>query len=93
MRTLLRNSKTGFYLESPGRWTSRADAALVFEKMGDAIGFARQSELRGMELVFVSDAAGPLLRVPLESVGYSCKRHGISEPAALSGQDAAGPVQ
>jgi hypothetical protein len=87
MRTLLRNSVTGLYLESKGAWTTRPDAAFAFDKMGQAIGFAQQSELQGMELVFVSDAAGPLVRVPLESIGCSGRQTEFAPlPAVLSRQ-------
>ena len=84
MRTLLRNSVTGLYLQSPGAWTGQAEAALAFPKMGEAIGFARQSDLRGMELVFISDSAGPLLRVPLESIGYACKTAAVAPSIGAS---------
>ena len=69
MRTLLRNSLTGLYVESLDTWTNRADGAFAFDKMDQAIWFARQSDISGMELVFVSDAAGPVVRVPLGSLG------------------------
>jgi hypothetical protein len=92
MRTLLRNSATGLYLQSSGVWTSCAEAAFPFDRMGQAIGFAQQSELSGVELVFVSDAAGPLLRVPLDSIGYSRRHPLTSTSATLSSQSAARSV-
>ena len=86
MRTLLRNTVTGLYLESNDAWTNQPDSAFAFDKMGQAIGIARQSALGAMELVFVSDAAGPLLRVPLESVAVSPVQTMAPLPAILSTQ-------
>ena len=71
MRTVLRHIVTGLYLESVDSWTGKTEAALTFDRMGEAIGFARRSDLRDLELVFVSEAAGPLLRLPLETIQYS----------------------
>ena len=71
MRILLRNTSTGLYVESSGNWTNRSETALGFEAMGDAVGFARQSELRNMEVVFCSALPGIEESVPLNSLDVS----------------------
>jgi hypothetical protein len=55
MKTLLRNARTGLYVQSAEDWTGKPDEAMDFKTMGRAIRFAEQSGFRKMELAFVSD--------------------------------------
>jgi hypothetical protein len=73
MRTVLRNIPTRLYVQSSVNWTSKPAEALDFESMGRAIEFARESGLRGMELVLVSESLDSFTAVPLESSSIVCR--------------------
>jgi hypothetical protein len=70
MRTLLRHVPSGLYVESAERWTGNPDEALDFKTMGQAIRFAEQANLRGMELAFVSAHRNRQTEVPLELLSW-----------------------
>jgi len=41
MKVVLRHKATGRYYQSPGKWVRRADNALAFEDVGNALQFCR----------------------------------------------------
>jgi hypothetical protein len=77
MRTVLRNIPTQLYVQSPVNWTSRPGEALDFGSLAGALKFARESGLRGMELVLISDRLDQLTAVPLQSSGFSYRESAI----------------
>jgi hypothetical protein len=79
LRTLLRNIPTRLYVESPGSWTNKADAALDFGGMRQALGFACREDLRRMELVFAADNPDEWWSVPVSSVDFP-PRHLLATP-------------
>ena len=54
MKTFLRNIPTRLYVQPAGGWTDKAEEALDFGGMRQALGFASQEGLSQMELVFPS---------------------------------------
>jgi hypothetical protein len=74
LRTLLRNIPTRLYVESPGTWTHKPEAALDFGGMRRALGFACFQDLRRMELVFASEGADQWLAVPVSSVAFPARK-------------------
>jgi hypothetical protein len=50
MRVLLRNTKTGFYLQSPGEWTERPEEALDLETWRQATNLAFEMGFEDLEL-------------------------------------------
>jgi hypothetical protein len=68
MRTLLRHTPTGLYVQSADMWTGNRDEAFNFKPMGQAIRFAEQAGFSKMELVFVSDHLNCFTAVPLATL-------------------------
>ncbi len=78
MRTLIRNIRTGEYLQSFGTWTSSLELALDFGSMEQGFEVIRRRGLRDMEFV-VSDAPGVVSTVPAAKIGYE---YHLAEPPA-----------
>ena len=51
MRVLLRNAKTGLFYKVPWKWTAKRDVACNFGGTFQALRFAENNRLRGMEVV------------------------------------------
>jgi hypothetical protein len=51
MRVLLRNVKTGLFYKVPWKWTAKRDVACNFGGTFQALRFAENNRLRGVELV------------------------------------------
>jgi hypothetical protein len=52
MRTLLRHTETGLYLQGPGKWTSNPEVACDFRFVDRARQFIRTWELEKVAIVF-----------------------------------------
>lgn len=72
MRTLVRNIRTGEYLQSFETWTTSTELALDFGSMTRAFEVVRRRGLRDMELV-LSDGPGMFSSVPVAKIG--CEYH------------------
>ncbi len=55
MKTLLRHTRTGLYLEAPDRWTQNPQAAYDFHFIDRAVQYAGTWELNEVELAFAFD--------------------------------------
>jgi hypothetical protein len=55
MRVLLRNTKTGLYLQTPGHWTEEIDHALDLQSRREATNFAFQMGFEDVEIFFDSN--------------------------------------
>ncbi len=51
MRIVLRQIKTGLYLQQPGAWTHELKEALTFKHSAEAMNVARQHQLEGLEVL------------------------------------------
>ncbi len=69
MRTLVRNIRTGEYLQSVETWTTSTGLALDFGSMARAFEVVRRRGLRDMEFV-LSDGPGILNSVPVAKIGW-----------------------
>jgi hypothetical protein len=70
MRTLLRNTATGLYVQGPGEWTNSLEQAHNFKFMDLAVKKVETWQLQGVELVFALDHSQQLLAtMPLNGVG------------------------
>lgn len=54
MKTVLRSSQTGLYVQSAEEWTGRPEEARDFKTMRQAIRFASQAGFRKMQLAFIA---------------------------------------
>jgi hypothetical protein len=52
MRTLLRHTETGLYLQGPGKWTASPESAYDFRFIERARQFVRIWELEDVEVAF-----------------------------------------
>jgi hypothetical protein len=52
MRVLLRNTKTGLYLQGPEHWTERISEALDLQTRHDATAYAFQIGFQDVELFY-----------------------------------------
>lgn len=68
MRTLVRNIRTGEYLQSLETWTTAPEQALDFGSMTRAFAVVRQQGLRDMEFV-LNDGPGRISFVPAAKIG------------------------
>ena len=57
MRVLLRSTKTGMYLQSPGEWTKRPEEALDLETRRQATNLAFQMGFEDVELCIENGAS------------------------------------
>ncbi len=80
MRTLIRNIRTGEYLQSFETWSSSPELALDFGSVEQAFEVIRRRGLRDMEFV-VSDALGVVSSVPAAKIGYE---YHLAEPPPAS---------
>jgi hypothetical protein len=69
MRTLLRKTPTGMYLQGPDRWTNDPSQALDFQAIDRALHFTEMLGLTEVELAFAFDDYRQIKRVPLEKAG------------------------
>jgi CheY-like chemotaxis protein len=51
MRALIRHLKTGLFYAGDGRWTAKGENACNFKSGAEALGFAEDNHLRGVEVV------------------------------------------
>ena len=51
MRIVLRDIKSGLYLQQPGEWTEDLNAARTFKHSAEAMDVARQNGLEGLEVL------------------------------------------
>lgn len=51
MRILLRQQRTGLYLQLPGKWTGDRETASTFDTSADAIDWAHQHQIADCEIV------------------------------------------
>jgi len=77
MRTLLRNTTTGFYSEARDKWTSHPEQAFDFTSTERVIRFVRNSQLETNELEVILAFDNPEFNITLPING----RFGISAPA------------
>ncbi len=68
MRTLLRNTKTGFYFEGLENWTSSAESAFDFKLTERAILFVRDAKLEKseLELILAFDNPNYNIKLPID---------------------------
>ncbi len=52
MRVLLRNTKTGLFLQSPGKWTDRVSEALDLQTRREATSYAFQLGFEDIEIFY-----------------------------------------
>ncbi len=71
MRVLLRNTKTGFYFQSPEAWTSDDSNALDFHHSAQAIKQVCDMKLKGVELLLAFDDSQQNIRMPLRESSSS----------------------
>jgi hypothetical protein len=64
-RVLLCDRRTGLFVQSPDRWTRRADSAHDFQQVADAMRFVRDWGLNAVELVVSFEQAEYDVRVPV----------------------------
>jgi hypothetical protein len=68
MRTLLRNTTTGLYLQGDGKWTDNPESALDFRFIDRALSYVNTWKLRQMEVAFAFEDLPEITSVPLERV-------------------------
>ena len=68
MRTLLRNTATGFYFQGPDQWTSDPTMARDFKMIDRALEFVETWSLQDMELAFAFKGAHHVTAVPPEKL-------------------------
>lgn len=66
MKTLLRQTSTGFYFQGPDKWTNDPAKAMNFKMIDRALDFIQRWNLKGMELAFAFDDFKHVTRVPME---------------------------
>ena len=66
MQILLRNLKTAQYFQTPDKWTADQMEARDFETLNQAIAFARQNHLAGVEIVLAFDDPHRDIHFPLQ---------------------------
>lgn len=65
MRTLLRHTETGLYLQGPEKWTASTEIAYDFRFVERARNFVRIWELENVEVAFVFEDPQSISVVPL----------------------------
>ena len=65
-RVLLCDRRTGAYLLSPDAWTAQIESAHDFVRVADALRFAYQWALNGVEVVLAFEQPEYNVRVPVE---------------------------
>ena len=55
MKTLLRHTRTGLYLQGPARWTTDPDSAYDFRFIDRAVHYVETWEMKEVELAFAFD--------------------------------------
>lgn len=65
-RVLLCDRRTGAYLLSPDAWTTQLQCAHDFVRVADALRFAYQWRLNGVEVLLAFEQAEYNVRVPVE---------------------------
>lgn len=68
MKTLLRHTRTGLFLQGPKTWTSNAQVAYDFRFIDRALQFVDLWELSDVELAFAFDTPHEVTTAPLETV-------------------------
>ena len=66
MRTLLRHTETGLYLQGPEKWTASPDGAYDFRFIDRARKYVRIWELQSVEFAFVFDDSEAISTFSLE---------------------------
>ncbi len=64
MKKLLRDTRTGLYLKSPGQWTDDPDDAIDFHFSDRAIEYARTWDLSEVEVAFQEPGYSAPAQVP-----------------------------
>ncbi len=65
MRIVLREIKTGLYLQQPGEWTPDLNAARTFKHSAEAMDVARENGLEGLEVLLAFDEPASQQQVAL----------------------------
>jgi hypothetical protein len=66
MRTLLRHTETGWYLEGPDKWTRSVEDAYDFRFIDRALHYVATWELKDVELAFAFDDPSWVTTVAVE---------------------------
>jgi hypothetical protein len=69
MRTLLRHTITGLYLQGPDKWTDNPERAYDFRFIDRAVRFVVTWDLKGVELAFAFDDPQTVTTASLEQHG------------------------
>ena len=77
MRALIRDLKTGRFYAPVWQWTHRREKACDFGSTFQALTFAGDSHLHGVEVVLMSDEPGHMTRIHPELEGPSLKFYGV----------------
>ncbi len=67
MRIVLREIKTGLYVQQPGEWTRDLRQARTFKHSAEAMDVAREHDLEGLEVLLAFDEppTGQQVSIPL----------------------------
>ncbi len=68
MKTLLKHTRTGLYLQGPKTWAADPDLACDFRFIDRAVQYAAVWELHEVEIAFVFEDSMAIATAPLERV-------------------------
>ncbi len=80
MRVLLRDAKSGRYIQTSGLWINRAEYAANFQCSAMAVQFAQEAKLTGVSIVFVFDGHPEEIALPLELFTQAGVIHASRKP-------------
>ncbi|HSU57393.1 MAG TPA: hypothetical protein VLT36_25345 [Candidatus Dormibacteraeota bacterium] len=74
MRILLQHARTRLYLRAPGNWTANPFEAIDFQHSQNAIDFARQHSMSGLQIAVRFNDSDSDEIAPLPSFGVQARK-------------------